>query len=1447
MALDVGTLYATLTIRDEDFQSALSRARSNMEGAGRSSASMASAVQRASAAAQAAHAAHATATTRLSSAQRDLNTLMNNSARTADQVAQAEQRVAQARAQVAQTTVRAHDSLANLNRENDAAATSTNNLTTALGKAKSAAALMGVTVGASGSVKFLTDAITNARALGAQTNQMNVLFGDSKTTISDWGSTASSTLRMSQREAQGAAIQFATFGKAIGRSGPELASWSQDLTKLAGNLGSFYGMDTATAVEAMSSAFAGSAETMRPYGVLLDDATLRNIAFKEGITESNRQLTSQEKILATYVGMKQQLAHVDGDIERSNGKYGASLKELKARYEDTSAAIGGKIIPIANTFVQTLSGPGMQTFGVLAEKVGGLAEGLRLLGSVFGLLPGPIQAAVAALVAGKIASLALAPAVNRAGTAITGMATTARLQGMMAMDRLRGAFLNAGLGAAGFTRTAATTGGAMSAIGRGAKSALAAMGGPWMLAVTAGILLLARHAKKSQEAKQRQDEFASATQGLAQIMSNTNGTYSQAGQKAASTMLETVKLADGSKTLGQAFDDMGISGSRAARGLAGIGTDAARTRSDLEGLHAEQRKNLGFWDKMGQQVSNTFRGEEWDYETDASKLLDSYDLAQQKIKENQEKLKREAQNGGDVVIASDGTAYIGAMTEAMIDFDKASSSASKQVDILAKALSGLRNDSLTIHDAEAAVNDSMRGMSDLKGTLGDVGLDRFGMIDTTTEKGAKADSAARKAAEDYDQLAAAIFTATGSAEAVEKAMQGTYDRFVENATAMLGSKEQALQLAEALGLIPKDAAVELGIKNEAATRSLIDTIAGKVTDFNNTSATVTVDVLDEKAIESLEAAGFAVEELPDEKGFTLTATTANAVAALNGAKGAVDGIPASKVITVDTPGASETIDKLNEANILTHVDNEKRIVVEDNSADTIIALAKLGVTTTSLPDGTIVITDNSAAVAGNIDRNLNGKRTTGTHTIYTSTFLTQAQVTDSQTFSTDGSGGKVPLADGGILAGKYANGGINRMPASAEIMSPRPNYIMVAEPETMGEAFIPLAPSKRARSEQLLGTVANKFGMSLMRGDVEAFAEGGFGGSHGSMPETAAVTLSARKGVDARGTGLVGAAGVGHMVASLLGGKGFDTGGTSIPGMSDWGLEEKLRKQLEAWAGIQSTEHQLSEDELRQLDRDIEDGNANLRGARIDVQKANDALHEAETAEKPDEYTIRSARISVQEAEAKLRETERENAKLADRKAKAGDTAKTADLPEFKDWLSEQINGPKPMSEEDREALRESVESGVSAEERAMFAVEKAQIALDKANRAPKDDKDKGATQAEKDDALADFENAKRSLARVQEDNARLASKYAGNVAATSGGSGVSSSAPAGGGLSGEQQSIVNSLGSVAQGNPGATYQIIVGQVNNGPVSVNDPQKLLETPNSTGDPIHEAMMRLGVK
>ena len=95
----------------------------------------------------------------------------------------------------------------------------------------------------------------------------------------------------------------------------------------------------------------------------------------------------------------------------------------------------------------------------------------------------------------------------------------------------------------------------------------------------------------------------------------------------------------------------------------------------------------------------------------------------------------------------------------------------------------------------------------------------------------------------------------------------------------------------------------------------------------------------------------------------------------------------------------------------------------------------------------------------------------------------------------------LPFKDGGIV-NYYANGGVENHTAQ---IAPAGAMRVWAEPETGGEAYIPLASNKRGRSTQILGAVADSFGYKLM-----PFADGGV---LGWLKKTAGKGLGAIEGL----------------------------------------------------------------------------------------------------------------------------------------------------------------------------------------------------------------------------------------------------------------------------------------------------------------------------------------------
>jgi len=179
-------------------------------------------------------------------------------------------------------------------------------------------------------IKIGVDAVKAASDLNETVSKVGVLFGDGASEISKFAATAATKLGQTKQQALDAAATFATFGKAAGLSGQNLVDFSTGFTSLASDLASFNNTSPEQAINAIGSALRGEAEPLRAYGVLLDDASLRQAALELGITNTTKNaLTPQQKVLAAQKLIYEQTGAAQGDFERTSDGL-ANLKLIMA-------------------------------------------------------------------------------------------------------------------------------------------------------------------------------------------------------------------------------------------------------------------------------------------------------------------------------------------------------------------------------------------------------------------------------------------------------------------------------------------------------------------------------------------------------------------------------------------------------------------------------------------------------------------------------------------------------------------------------------------------------------------------------------------------------------------------------------------------------------------------------------------------------------------------------------------------------------------------------------------------------------------------------------------------------------------------------------------------------------------------------------------------------------
>jgi hypothetical protein len=365
-------------------------------------------------------------------------------------------------------------------------------------------------------VSVFKDAISGASDLAESGSKISVIFGDASDQVKDFASQGAKALGQTRLEVLNAAGTFGTFGKAAGLSGDELSDFSTKLVGLSTDMASFFNADVSTAIEAIGSGLRGEAEPLRQFGVLLDDATLRQEALKLGLIKTTKDaLTPQQKVLASYQVILEQTKDAQGDFARTSGGLANQQRILNAQWSEMKTELGSKLLPVVTKVVTAFNDGVLPAIGATGGVVVDAAH-------AFGELPAPIKAATGALVAFRIAQAAGITTKIASGVgALSSGLDTVRLKAMLAKDEFKNlrsgslelngqvgkltpgvGRLNASLGA---LRSGAS--GAGGALKRGLGGVVGLLGGPWGLALAAGTVAITHFWQQHQKAKGEVESF----------------------------------------------------------------------------------------------------------------------------------------------------------------------------------------------------------------------------------------------------------------------------------------------------------------------------------------------------------------------------------------------------------------------------------------------------------------------------------------------------------------------------------------------------------------------------------------------------------------------------------------------------------------------------------------------------------------------------------------------------------------------------------------------------------------------------------------------------------------------------------------------------------------------------------------------------------------------------
>jgi hypothetical protein len=161
----------------------------------------------------------------------------------------------------------------------------------------------------------------------------------------------------------------------LGFAADESARLSTEVTKLAVDLASFNNLNEDDVAKALQSALVGNTENLLQFGVVANEAAIKNKALELGIEGVNGKLNAQQKAQAILALTIEGTSAAQGDALRTADSTTNQYRKMQAQMEETAVEIGATLLPAVN---ETLI-----IFNDLAEDgIPAFVAGMQTLGPI---------------------------------------------------------------------------------------------------------------------------------------------------------------------------------------------------------------------------------------------------------------------------------------------------------------------------------------------------------------------------------------------------------------------------------------------------------------------------------------------------------------------------------------------------------------------------------------------------------------------------------------------------------------------------------------------------------------------------------------------------------------------------------------------------------------------------------------------------------------------------------------------------------------------------------------------------------------------------------------------------------------------------------------------------------------------------------------------------------
>lgn len=206
-----------------------------------------------------------------------------------------------------------------------------------------------------GAMNTVKAGIDYASDLAEVQNVVDVSFGKSAASINDWSQKALEAYGLNEVTAKRYNGTLGAMLKSTGVAGDSVVDMSEKLTGLAGDMASFYNLDTNAAFEKIRSGISGETEPLKQLGINMSVANLEAYALSQGITTAYDKMSQAEQTMLRYNYLMSVTSDAQGDFARTSDSWANQTRLLSENWTEFVGKMAANLLPTLTAGVSALN------------------------------------------------------------------------------------------------------------------------------------------------------------------------------------------------------------------------------------------------------------------------------------------------------------------------------------------------------------------------------------------------------------------------------------------------------------------------------------------------------------------------------------------------------------------------------------------------------------------------------------------------------------------------------------------------------------------------------------------------------------------------------------------------------------------------------------------------------------------------------------------------------------------------------------------------------------------------------------------------------------------------------------------------------------------------------------------------------------------------------------